>query len=275
MLKRIFFTQLVLITSLTFAQTSFEWFPGDLSIQPFTANFLEPRAGFSFMTGKSAIRLDVGTSSDIIHLKKDNSIFSFGADLFTFTRLRGEKEFHFPVETIDYLFGVNAAYKKVNRDYEYGARFRLSHISAHFVDGHFDYAIYDWRNGRIPRVYSREFLELFPYYKFNGIRVYVGLTYLLHTSPKLFGKGIYQFGFDYYAQNLIACNVTPFASFDFKLSKIKSFTGSNILSAGVKFGKPFSKGFSIFAAYFSGNSIHGEYFDYKESYGTIGFNIDI
>jgi len=272
---KISFITLILITSSTFAQTSYEWFPDNLNIHPFTANFLEPKTGFSFMLGKSAIRLDIGTSSDFISYYKDNSVFSFGADLFTYTRLRGEKEFHFPVETIDYLFGVNAGYKVINKDDEYGARFRLSHISAHFVDGHFDYAIYDWRNGRIPRVYSREFIELFPYYKYRGVRVYAGLTYLLHTSPKVFGKGIYQFGFDYYAHDLIACNVSPFAAFDFKLSKIKSFTGSNILSAGIKFGKPFSKGFTIFASYFSGSSIHGEYFDYKENYGTIGFNIDI
>ncbi len=275
MLKKILILQLLLLTTVSFSQKAFKWFPDKLNIQPFTANFLEPKAGFSFGLGRGQIRLDIGTSSDFFHSAKDNTVLSFGADLFTYTRLRGESEFHFPVEAIDYFFGVNAGYKVINNKTEYGARLRISHISAHFVDGHFDYNIYDWRDGRIPRVYSREFLELFPYYKFNGLRIYAGLTYLFHTSPKVFGKGIYQLGFDYYAPNLISGGVTPFIAYDFKLSKINSYYGNNIISTGFKFGKPYNKGFSIFASYFSGNSIHGEYFDYREHYATIGFSVDI
>jgi hypothetical protein len=84
-----------------------------------------------FITWKSQLRLDIGTSRDIYRRHCEDKIISFGADFFTYTRLRGEKEFHFPVETIDYLFGINAGFKKSKPDSEYGFRFRLSHISAH------------------------------------------------------------------------------------------------------------------------------------------------
>lgn len=258
-----------------FSQCSEIWFPSELNIQPFTANFIEPKAGFSYLLGEKEIRLDIGTTSDIYHFKNNNKIFSFGADLFTYTRLRGESEFHFPVDAIDYLFGINAGYKIIDHKNEYGFRFRLSHISAHFVDGHFDNSIKDWRDGKFPRVYSREFIELFPFYRINDFRVYLGLTFLFHTTHKNVGKGIYQAGFDYYITNFSNKIFTPFIAYDFKLNNIDKFFGNNIFCAGIKFGNFKEKGFSIIFSYFSGKSIHGQYFDENENYTTFGFNMDL
>ena len=274
---RIFFfltLNIFLYNSFLISQIQTEWFPHELNIQPFTANFLEPKAGFSYHLGKSHLRLDIGRSSDIYRIQAGEKTFSLGADLFTYTRLRGEKEFHFPVETIDYLFGINAGCKKTQANSEYGFRFRLSHISAHLVDGQFDTGTQNWRNGRKPQVFSKEFIELFPFYRVGGARIYVGFTYIFHVSPDLIGKDVYQIGFDYYLIDCIRL-FTPFAAYDFKLSKISKYSGNNIISAGVKFGKYDSKGFSVLVSYFSGKSIHGEYFDLNEQYTTIGFNLDL
>ena len=137
LLKNIFF--LLLFTSISFAQWQHELFPSDLNIQPFTANILEPKAGFLFNLDNNKLRLDVSTSRDIVKWYDDDETISVGADLFTFTRLRSTDNFKFPVETIDYLFGLNAGYKKqAEGNNEYGIRFRLSHISAHLVDGQYD-----------------------------------------------------------------------------------------------------------------------------------------
>jgi hypothetical protein len=242
-----------------------------MNIQPFTANFLEPKAGFSYLLGREEIRLDIGTSADIFLYRSENKFLSFGADLFTYTRLRGRSSFHFPVETVDYLFGINSGYKILDEEKEYGVRFRFSHL----VDGAFDNRIDDWRNGKDPRTYSREFLELFPYYGINGLRFYLGFTYLVHVNPDFVGKGIYQFGFDYFADKLIADVVTPFLAYDFKLSEINKFFGNNIIAAGIKFGNYNSKGVSLIFTYYSGKSIHGEYFNLSESYTTLGINVDI
>lgn len=257
------------------AQTETEWFPSGLNIQPFTANFLEPKAGFSYLLGRSEIRLDIGTSTDIFLHKYNNNYFSVGADLFTYTRLRGESNFHFPVEAIDYFFGINAGYKILCDEKEIGARLRFSHISAHFVDGHFDNRLGTWRDNRYPRTYSREFIELFPYYKINDLRIYLGITYLIHVNPNFIGKGIYQAGFDYFADNVFNSFFIPFVAYDFKLNKIHKYNGNHILTAGVKFGNKNSKGVSLFFSYFSGKSIHGEYFDISENYATAGLNVDI
>lgn len=263
---------IIILSAAAFSQS--RWFPEGLNIQPFTANFLEPKAGFSFALNRSDIRLDIGTSADFYKYVSGNKTFSAGGDLFTYTRLHGTEEFHFPVEAIDYLFGLNAGYKSVESSYEYGARFRFSHISAHFVDGHFDHSTNYWIDNKAPRVYSREFLELFPYIKFNGLRLYLGLTYLIHVTPPEIGKSILQTGFDYFYLNDLF-PFTPFIAYDFKLAKISEYEGNHILCTGIKFGHPEGKGFSILLSYFSGRSIHGEYFDIKEEYSTIGFNIDL
>jgi hypothetical protein len=265
----------LLISNQVKSQDESIWFPHGLNIQPFTANFLEPKAGFSYMLGKSELRLDIGTSADIYLYKSGNKFLSFGADLFTYTRLRGTSSFHFPVETIDYLFGINMGYKIFKDKNEYGFRFRFSHISAHLVDGAFDFGLSDWRNGRDPRTYSREFLEFFPYYRINGLRFYLGFTYLINVNPDFIGNGIYQCGFDYFADKLIADAATPFLAYDFKLAEIEKYAGNNIIAAGVKFGSYNSKGVSILMSYFSGKSIHGEYFNISENYTTIGINVDL
>jgi hypothetical protein len=271
-MKKVLFLILICY-SVSFPQSN--WFPDNLNIQPFTANFLEAKAGFHFSLNRSDIRLDIGTSRDIYRHESSNRIFSFGGDLFTYTRLRGTQEFHFPVEAIDYLFGINAGYRVLhNSSTEYGLRFRFSHISAHFVDGHFDYDTRYWRNGLTPRVYSREFLEFIPFIRYEGLRLYTGYSYLVNVTPDYLGKNIFQAGFDYFLINDLM-PFTPFTAYDIKLQKIDVYEANHILTAGVKFGKYKSKGFSILFSYLSGKSVHGEYFDFREKYTTIGFNLDL
>ena len=259
-----------------FPQNSYEFFPGNLNIQPFTANILEPKVGTIFQLNSNNLNLDIGNSLDIIHvIKNDSSVYSFGADFFTYTLLRSEKDFHFPVDAIDYLFGINIGYKKQSGCNEFGARFRLSHISAHFVDGHFDGQKNAWREGNNPRVYSREFIELIPFYKLNDFRIYVGYTFIFHVDPSYLGKNSFQFGFDYYFNNILSRYLNPFVGYDLKFVKINKYSGNNSFYAGIKFGYSYGRGFSIFYNYYSGKSIQGEYFDYNNKYSAIGFNLDL
>ena len=259
-----------------YSQSIKEWFPAELNIQPFTSNLLEPRNGFMFALGEDWLRLDIGTSRDILQLRSGEETISFGADLFTFTRLRSNDNFKFPVETIDFFFGINAGFNKHDGVREYGLRIRLSHLSAHLVDGRYDVHSSEWINGRDPFTFSKEFIEFFPYYRVSGFRVYLGLTYIFHIIPEIINKGIYQVGFDYYILQFSNGSITPFVAYDFKLNGINdTYFGNNIAKLGVKFGSPLSRGFSILISYISGKSIHGELFDLTENYLNIGFNLDL
>ncbi len=275
MKKRLLFLLFIIYVTVN-AQNNYELFPSKLNIQPYTANFLEPKVGFLFQTGGNKIRLDIGNSLDVIHYNfEEGKTLSGGIDFFTFTYLYGEKDFHFPVDAVDYLFGINIGYKQVRNDDEYGFRFRFSHISAHFVDGHRDNINDKWKEDINPIVYSREFFEFLPFYKKYNTRVYLGLTYLYHVDPTSIEKEIYQCGFDYYAKNMISNVITPFMAYDLKLQKIGVFKANNAFSIGLKIGKPESKGLSIYYHYYKGKNIHGEYYFMDENFSSIGFNLDL
>ncbi len=258
------------------ANSDYEVFPGNLLFQPLTANFLEPRMGFQFTVSQNDLRLDVGNSMDIIQYSlKCGTSFSAGADFFTYTMLRGESDFHFPVDAVDYLFGLNFAYQKPLKNAEIGGRLRISHISAHFVDGHYDNPTGRWYDNRGPIVYSREFVELIQYYKYKGLRGYAGFTYLFHVDPADINKDIYQLGFDYYAKGLLTEHFTPFAGYDLRAIDISEGYYNHSVSLGIKYGNANGRGFSIYYNYYSGKSIHGEYFDVDREYSAIGIMFDL
>lgn len=258
------------------AQSGIVLFPDNLNIQPFKANTLEPKLGFMFQTYKNELRLDIGNSIDILRYNVNaNETFSFGADLFTYTLLRGESNFHFPVDAVDYFFGINGSYKKSIGNLKYGVRIRLSHISAHFVDGHYDGTNKQWRGGLNPRVYSREFFEMMPFYSYNSLRVYAGYAYLFHVEPSSIGKDNYQAGFDYFAKGFLTDYLTPFVAYDLKVTHIKEYNLNHSVMFGIKTGKPEGKGLSVYMNYYNGKSIHGEYFDFNKKYWAFGINIDL
>lgn len=261
-----------------YSQTTFELFPDNLTIQPFTANMLEPKLGALFQTGTNELRLDIGNSIDLLRWVSDGKTsYSIGADLFTYTLLRKEKDFHFPVDAVDYLFGLNFGYKnKISMNSEIGLRVRLSHISAHMVDGHLDKTKggIAWLNNQDPIVYSREFIEFFPYYKYNNLRLYAGYTYIFHVDPEEIKKENYQIGFDYFYDGLLD-NIYPFAGYDLKVIHNDKYTVNHSVNAGIKFGKMEGKGFSVYYHYYSGKSVHGEYYNFNREYSAIGFNVDL
>jgi len=143
------------------------------------------------------------------------------------------------------LFGINGSYKKVEDQYEYGARVRISHISAHFVDGHYDASIGAWRDVLNPRVYSREFIELMPFVKFNSLRVYTGITYLFHVTPDYLGKDIYQLGFDYVGNQFDSETLSPFLAYDFKIAKTTKSAARGETAYASEFGTVYASEYEI------------------------------
>jgi hypothetical protein len=267
------FSGFLVLSGFLFAQSETQVFPQNLAVEPFYANFLEPKIGFLFTTGDNNIRLDIGASRDFVHYKPDaHTTYSFGADFFTYTKLRGEANFRFPVEAVDYLFGVNSCYIKEEKHSAYGARFRYAHISAHFVDGHYDSLNGVWLDGRTPHVYSREFLELTPFYQTDAYRVYAGATYMLHVIPSTIKKLIVNGGFEYFLR--LGSKVNPFAAYDFRSITLNKMSINNTVMAGIKFGDPYSSGFRIQYSYYNGYNIHGEYYNVRETTHSIGFTID-
>lgn len=266
---------LLFVVSGTLIGQDGKWFPDGLLVQPFNANFLEPRLGFLIESRRNNLHLDIGSSMDVYRARiNGKGEISFGADFFTYTFLRGEKDFHFPVDAVDYLFGLNMGYKVSGYKSEYGFRLRLSHISAHFVDGHYDGTNARWRDNKNPIVYSREFLELTNFYTVDDLRLYAGVTYTFHLDPNDLGKDSYEAGAEYFYSGFGGKLIYPFAAYDLRIVHLDDYYANHTLLLGIKLGSKDSRGFRVYFKYYKGKNIHGEYYSEDDEYSSFGFNLE-
>ena len=252
--------------------------------QPLLADPLEPRVAVMPWLGKRSLQLDIGLSADLY--QNDSKKFAAGVDFATYSLLRRSENFKFPVDAVDYLFGINASWKKMlNNDVlpfdEFSARARISHISAHFEDGHYNADADQWLRqpewlGTIPFTYSREFVNLVLALSSPGRRIYTGYQYLYHTLP----DGINPHSFQAGAELATPCNT--YLAADFKLLPIwqpslnetKGHRGTWNLQAGVRLNNLGLEKVRLACNYYSGLSRQGMYFYHPENYTTAGIIID-
>lgn len=243
------------------------------------ANPYESRIGFIGQPSEKRLRMDIGGSFDLSQSLYENSILSFGVDLMTYTRLRSEGRFKFPVETTDYFFGINSAIRfKENGKSFFGdlfdgdeqIRLRVSHISSHLIDGYTD----DWIFKSSPFVYSREFVDImYRPGKINNFAPYLGLNYIFSTIPHNINKVEFQTGFDYSTQ-ISSSNLDFVFGYNFALRGFdKVYSGVNSAQTGFKYN--FSKNRAIFIGVYlyDGLSMHGMFFNQKDSYIGIGTQV--
>ncbi len=257
----------------------------DTLFEPLLADPTEPRIAVMPMLGKKQLQLDIGTSADLYQNK--NKSFAFGIDFATWSLLNRTNNFKFPVDCIDYQFGVNTTFRhqlktcKLPFD-EASVRVRLSHISAHFEDGHTD-ADGQWLNphlvpgGKIPFTYSREFVNVTGALSAPGRRVYLGYQYMYHTIPDKISPSSFQAGAE------IGLPSHAYVAADFKLlpkwnwdeGRTKGYRGTWNLQAGMRLTSLGLNGVRVAANYFSGMSRQGMYYYKPESYTTLGMIVDL
>jgi hypothetical protein len=263
-----------------------------LNFEPLLANPFEGRVGAMYQFEDNKLRLDIGNSLDLYRFEYPNTDFTIGADFYTFTRLRSEGNFKFPVETSDYFFGVNLStasftgysiganldsYSEPEPDHtKFSARLRLAHISSHLVDGLAD------KTGLLnptPFVYSREFADLVVALELDEIplsinrsslRAYVGTTAVWATQPRDANRFIPQLGLEY--KYRVLKEVEAFAAYDFKLIGINDiYVGTNAWQVGVRGATRNAPTLSLNIYGYHGRSMHGMFYKEKDSYIGTGF----
>jgi hypothetical protein len=268
----------VLALSGTDEHDGWRWLPSGITFRPVVASVYEPRVGFTYFGDDGFIRLDVGSGIDLVGRNTAGGEIAFGAEFFIWTLLESWENFHFPVIASDYFFGANFSYaKKVAGDGLISARLRLTHISAHFVDGHFNKDEGIWRDGQDPRVYSREFIELLGSYQINRtivVRIYGGISYIFSITPDWLGRIALQTGSEVFLPTGNP-RITPYAAYDLRLAEIETWRATHSIQVGIKLGHTFGRGIDLFGSYFSGMSVHGELFDQSVSYWGGGFNVHL
>jgi hypothetical protein len=241
----------------------------ELLFKPLTANVFEPRVGALYQFQDKKLRLDIGTSIDLFDFKHNESNqFRLGTDFFTFTRLRSEGNFKFPVETSDYFFGVNATTAGMIDGTKYFARLRVAHISSHMVDG----LAHDSILSSLPFIYSREFVDLTGAVPIGDLRFYLGLTYVFSKLPKITNAFVPECGFD--ANYAINGRMDFVGGYDFKLTGYDNkYFGVHSAQAGILFKTSGNLGLMIDMSIYEGKSMHGMFFMDNDSYVAIGFQV--
>lgn len=257
---------------------AFDWYKNESNFRPLIANPYEARMGFMGQPSEDKLRMDIGATFDLFKIGQNGT---FGVDMMTFTRLRSEGRFKFPVETTDYFFGINSAFLLENSplfgDLFNGVeevRIRLAHISSHLIDG------YTTENEFItpPFVYSREFLEVI--YKINSfskencqlINPYFGINYIFSKIPRNIESFELISGIEY--RKGLTDNISIEAGYNFTLKGLDdTYYGVNSGQAGILYN--FTKNRAIFVGVYlyDGLSMHGMFFNQKDSYIGIGTQI--
>lgn len=259
--------------------------PFNTLFEPLLADPMQPHIAVMPKLDKKELQLDIGTSADLY--QNESKTFAAGVDFATWSLLKRTNNFKFPVDAIDYLFGVNATWQHKLGDSSLPfdtatTKLRLSHISAHFEDGHTD-STGAWLHpeqtplGTIPFTFSREFINLTTALSAPGRKVYLGYQYMFHTLPGDVSPHAFQAGAE------VGLPYNAYLAADFKLlpvwdsakEKSDAFRGTWNLQAGMRLTALGIDNVRVACNYFSGMSRQGMYLNKSESFTSLGMIIDL
>ena len=229
------------------------------------ANPLEARILTMWQVTPDRMRLDIGASPS---LHRPDPRFDIGVDFFTLTRLRSEGNFKFPVETIDYWFGLYGTF--VDTASPLDARVRVAHISTHLVDGYANDSGAFARQR--PFVYSREFVEALVGWRMPFMRPYAGLTYVWAVQPRRFERIIPQAGIN--VRYPISSALRVAGGYDGKLVGIDGvWHAQHAAQVGIEWTTSTNVMNSLNLYRYDGRSLHGMFMDQNDHYWAVGLQM--
>ncbi|MDW8464653.1 MAG: DUF1207 domain-containing protein [Chloroherpetonaceae bacterium] len=262
------------------------------NFEPLLADPKEPRIAALAHLGDTGVLLNIGGSFDLLQIDtRSDSVgvttLGFGADFGTFSLLRRLEGFKFPVDAADYMFGVNLSWRMPLSGGAlpviWASRVRLSHISAHLVDGSFNLDQLAWQSGRLPFTFSREFVQLTLALMLPTMRLYIGYEWLFNSVPVDVARHSAQAGVEVFAPLVLPVRIVPFAAIDVRLSPIwrrelersEGYGSTLSVQIGVKTGALGARGLRLTYHYYSGLSWRGMYFGDSVTVSAIGLMIDL
>ncbi len=245
------------------------------------ADAKEPRIAALVNRNNDELSLDIGASLDLVQVSFEQVQLGFGVDFGTFSELRREWNFKFPVNTADYIFGINMSYRApLTQSLDVTGRFRLSHISAHLIDGRFVEGT--WLDELFPFTYSREFIAMMVALSGEYGRVYFGYEFLFNTLPRNISRSSYQVGVEVYYPKFPVRVLNPFIAVDFRLvpiwrqslAKSEGYGGATNIQVGIKLNAIGKRGLRLVFNHYGGLEFRGMYLGRDVSEQSIGFVID-
>ena len=268
------------------ATPGFEFLPGPLSFPPLIAHQQEPRVGLRKEIGTSHLKLDIGSSLDLLGYTFDeqgSKQLRLGADFFAYALTTSAEGLRLQVDAVDGFFGGHIVYQARDDRSAFTMRLRIMHLSAHFVDGHIDPATGTWRGGREPIPFTRDFAEMLGAYSFLAgpvtLMPYAALSYATLVRPTEINRWSGLCGVEMHSgESLGHVFAKPFALYladNLTVAGIPEFIGTNIFEVGTKFGRWEGTGIRIYLNYASGLEMFSQYYDVRNSKWGVGFAFDV
>ena len=279
----------LVVSNSLFAQTttdepSFRFLPGRTSFNPLTANYVEPRVGLRKEIATSRLKLDIGSTFDLLEYAFTDSrmkTIRLGVDFFTYALTTNAEGLRLQVDAVDGIFGGHVVYQDIKPQATLSVRLRLLHLSAHFVDGHFNTMSRGWTDGRPPIPYTRDFGELTCSYSWNvegaTVRLYSGISYATLVRPveiKRFGS-IHGVEFHTALGSALGNPFIIFLADNLTLAGVPTYVGTNNLEFGVKFGGWNDRGVKVFLSHYGGMEIFSQYYNVRRDQWGVGFSLDV
>jgi hypothetical protein len=261
-----------------------EFLPGAALVPSPIAHPQEARVGVRKEAGTSRLRLDIGTSMDIIALSPGEGEITVaaGIDFFTYALTTSSEGLRLQVDAVDGFFGGHISLALPQPSAVYELRLRLLHLSAHMVDGHYDIPRQTWKDNRAPLPFTRDFGELLGAVRTRlaGIpcRFYSGFSYATLVRPVSIRRFATLHGLELSSPSLLPRilerDATVYLACHLTLAGIPRYAGTTSLESGVKFGTMYGRGVRVYASYTAGPDVFSQYYDLRTSVWGIGFTFD-
>ncbi len=254
-------------------------FPDYKLLAPNFSDPLEAKISTQFLlNGEDKIDLYIGLSRDLIHyVLNPRIVFAIGTEFFNWTLMDRKRNFKFPVNAVDYFFGIYFVNYQRFRNFDWSNRLRVSHISAHLSDGMYDNLTNQWKNNQEPFTYSREFVQWTTSILYRNVKLYFDTQFLFHSIPEWRYKTIFGTGSEVIILGIPLLRSKIFTGFDVKFQKIHSdkFETNKLFSAGLIIGNEFTTHFRLAYQYYNGYSNHGQFFSNKLNQSIINLSLVI
>jgi len=249
----------------------FSYFPNDILFVPFLANHEEPRMGMQQELGSSRLTVGVGNMLDLVQYATDHDTLRLGAEFFTYSLANDFKDIRLKIDAADGFLGVRFTYTNGS---PWSFRFRAIHLSAHLVDGHYDPDAKQWKDGREPLPFSRNYGELAAAYTGSvgnfPVRLYAGVSQAVFVKPEDIRRAAGLLGVEVRTHG----SVPFYLAYNFTLLGVPRHNGSNTIETGIKLGPWSGRGARLFVLYYNGLDIFGEYYKDRREMISIGFAFD-
>lgn len=262
---------------------TFIFLPGGTLVAPLAANPQEPRMGVRKTIGTSRLKLDIGNAVDFLEYRiSEQDRFRIGVAFFAYAFSTSSDGFRLQLDAVDGFFGGHIIYRTDLDGAGLTLRLRLMHLSAHFLDGRYDIERGEWKDGRLPVPFLKDFGELMAGYDVPlgpvTATVYSAFTYATHLRPAIIKRISTFHGFELRSDELIgpafSKPVTFYLADHFTVSGVPRYQGTNTCEAGVKFGVWDNTGIRLYVSYHRGLDFFSQYYDVRIEEWGLGFAMD-